>query len=323
MYKESTFAWSKLKKPFFVLAPMDDVTDTVFRQIVAGCARPDVFFTEFVSADGLQSKGRQAIMCKLEFTQFEKPVIAQVWGMNPDNYQKTAAELHKMKFAGIDINMGCPVPKVVKLGACSALINNRHLASEIIQATKDGASGKIPVSIKTRLGFSDVDLGWTQYLLEQRPDALTIHGRTAKQLSKGESNWDLIGEVRKQRDQISPKTVIIGNGDVKTRNQGEELANKYQLDGIMIGRGVFGDPYVFSQKSPWLDFTKRQKLKLFIKHIRLFDKTWGQSKNPSTLKKFAQVYINGFNGASSLRASLMQCRSTKELINVLEVAIKA
>ena len=319
MYKGSTFAWSKLKKPFFALAPMDDVTDTVFRQVVAGCARPDVFFTEFVSVDGLQSKGRQAIIRKLQFTQPETPLIAQVWGMNPDNYQKTATELRKMKFAGIDINMGCPVPKVVKLGACSALINNRQLVSEIIQATKDGVAGKIPVSIKTRLGFSDVDLGWTQFLLEQRPDALTIHGRTAKQLSKGKSNWDLIGEVRKQRDQISPKTVIIGNGDVKTRIQGEELANKYQLDGIMIGRGVFDDPYVFSDNSMWNQTSKEDRLDLFKKHVKLFITTWGTDKNSATLKKFAKVYVSGFDGAGKLRARIMTTNSTDELLDVLTV----
>src|SRR6476659_1566555 len=174
----------QLPRPFFVLAPMDDVTDTVFRQVVADCAAPDVFFTEFVNVDGLQSPGRAKLIKKLQFTAKEKPVIAQIWGKNPENFCKTANELVEMGFAGIDLNMGCPEKTVVKNGCCSALINNRELAAEIIKATQEGAAGRVPVSVKTRIGFSQIDLTWLEFLLGLKLDMLTIHGRTRKEMSE-------------------------------------------------------------------------------------------------------------------------------------------
>jgi tRNA-dihydrouridine synthase len=216
--------------------------------------------------------------------------------------------------------MGCPVPKVVKLGACSALINHPKLAIEIIKATQEGVDGKLPISVKTRPGFLKVDSKWTQILLNQKLDCLTIHGRTSKQLSKVPNNWDLIERVREQRDEIAPDTIIIGNGDVITRQQGLELAKKYKLDGIMIGRGVFKDPYVFSNKSKWDKTNKSDKLELFIKHINLFEKTWEKQKNPAILKKFTKIYVNGFDGASELRALVMATNSIEEMIEVLGLA---
>jgi tRNA-dihydrouridine synthase len=168
----------QLPKPFLVLAPMDDVTDTVFRQIVAGCAPPDLYFTEFVNVDGLQSPGRPKLMKKLRFSAAEQPLIAQIWGKEPENFRKTAAELVDMGFAGVDLNMGCPEKTVVKNGCCSALINNPELAAEIIQATKEGVAGRVPVSVKTRIGFNTIDLTWIEFLLGQGLDMLTIHGRT-------------------------------------------------------------------------------------------------------------------------------------------------
>jgi tRNA-dihydrouridine synthase len=215
--QENLTTRNKLPKPFFVLAPMDDVTDTVFRQIVADCAPPDLFFTEFVNVDGLQSPGRKALLKKLQFTPKEQPLIAQIWGKNPENYFKTAQELIDMGFAGIDINMGCPIKDIVNNGCCCALINNRPLAVEIIKATQAGANGKLPVSVKTRLGFNEIDLSWHKLLLEQGLDYLTIHGRTRRQMSKDENNWQAIEDIRKLRDKIAPATLIIGNGDVASR----------------------------------------------------------------------------------------------------------
>lgn len=308
--------WQRLPKPFFVLAPMDDVTDTVFRQIVAECARPDLFFTEFVSVDGLNSPGRNAALKKLRFSQTEKPLIAQIWGLKPENFYKTSLELSTMGFAGIDLNMGCPVSKIIKLGACSALIKNRPLAAEIIAATKAGA-GKLPVSVKTRVGFGEADLSWTEFLLRQDLDALIVHGRTTKQQSKVPNNWQLIEQVRAQRDELAPATAIIGNGDVQSRSHGEELAARYQLDGVMIGRGVLKDPYVFAELSPWPTFNKQQKLDVFIRHIKLFSETWGDQGNPASLKKFAKLYVQDFAGASELRLDLMSCRSAEEMLQKL------
>lgn len=311
-------ALRKLPKPFFVLAPMDDVTDTVFRQIVADCAPPDVFVTEFVNVDGLQSPGRQKLIKKLQFTPKEKPIIAQLWGLKPENYYKTTKELVSMGFDGVDINMGCPVKTVIKNGACAALINNRELANEIIDAAREGAGKDFPVSVKTRVGFTTVDMGWLEFLLAKKIDLLSIHGRTAKQLSKVPADWELIGQARQMRDSLCPSTLIVGNGDVVSRDQGLELAEKYKLDGIMIGRGVFHDPFVFGLKSPWEDWGKEQKIELFRRHIELFAKTWqsGEYKFES-LKKFAKVYINGFDGASELRGKFMTMENPQAALDLL------
>lgn len=310
-----------LSKPFFVLAPMDDVTDTVFRRIVAACAPPDVFFTEFVNVDGLQSPGRQNLLKKIQFTDAEKPLIAQIWGLKPENFEKTTAELVDMGFAGIDINMGCPDKTVVKNGACSALINNRELASEIIQATQRGAAGKVPVSVKTRLGFHEVDLSWHEFLLQHKLNMLTIHGRTRREMSKVPANWDLIGEIKKLRDAHAPDTLIVGNGDVMNYAEGLELAKRYGLDGIMIGRGVFHDPYAFSEHSPWETITPEERIALYTKHVKLFAETWQPGQRPiHTLNKFCKIYINGFDGAKELREQLMNAHSTDELLHILATA---
>lgn len=270
--------WNKLPKPIFVLAPMDDVTDTVFRQIIADCAPPDLYFTEFVNVDGLQSVGREKLVHKLRYTAKEKPIIAQVWGKNPDNYFKTTKDLIEMGFDGVDINMGCPVKAVVKDGCCVALVDDRILASEIITQTQKAAKGKIPVSVKTRIGNRSVDMNWIEFLLSHNLEALTVHGRTGKQMSKVPADWDKIGEARELRDRLSPATKIIGNGDVMSRAEGLKLADKYNLDGVMIGRGIFQDPFVFanslSSESPWQDYSKEQKIKLYKKHVQLFAKTW-------------------------------------------------
>lgn len=365
--------WEKLSKPIFILAPMDDVTDTVFRRMVAKCAKPDLFFTEFANVDGYQSPGRVAVEKKLRFYPEESPLIAQLWGVKPDNFYKTVQELatgqigkarraglsemqgskekranrtsgtvseprtqltHQFakrdgrvassagkqaspaRVSGIDLNMGCPVKNVMKAGACAALMQNHDLASEIIKATQLGA-GKLPVSIKTRLGMKDFDESWLHFLLEHKPAALAVHFRSVKELSKIEAHWDLAEKIVKLRDEISPKTLIIGNGDVISRADGQILAAKYQLDGIMIGRGIFQDPFVFSKTSPWPNKTKKDRIELFKNHIELFAKEWGSHKNPAVLKKFAKVYINGFNGAKELREQLMQANTAGELLNLL------
>ena len=308
-----------LPKPFFVLAPMDDVTDTVFRQIVADCAKPDVSFTEFVNVDGLQSPGRPKLLHKLKLSDQEGPVMAQLWGLNPENYYKTTKELIEMGYSGVDINMGCPVKTVIKNGACAALINNRELAGEIIDATKEAAGDALPVSVKTRVGFTTVDMSWIEFLLSKKIlNMLSIHGRTAKELSKVPANWDLISQARQLRDSLSPATLIVGNGDVMDRAQGQELAEKYSLDGIMIGRGIFHDPFAFSPASPWGQWSKEQKLDLFAKHIELYLKTYqGQERRFEALRKFCKVYINGFDGASELRAKFMETKTPQQALALL------
>lgn len=313
------FKLQELPNPFFVLAPMDDVTDTVFRQIVASCAPPDIFMTEFVNVDGLQSPGREKLLPKLWFDKKEKPIIAQIWGLKPENYYKTVKDLKEFGYDGVDVNMGCPVKTVIKNGACAALINNSQLAAEIIDAVKESAGDDLPVSVKTRVGFTTVDMNWIEFLLSKKLDMLSIHGRTAKQLSKVPADWNLIGQAREMRDELSPSTLIVGNGDVETWDRGKELAKKYRLDGIMIGRGIFSDPFVFATDSPWAQWTRGQKLELFAKHIRLYIKTYKNNERKlEALRKFCKIYIHGFDGASELRAKFMDASAPEQALTLLE-----
>lgn len=323
-------AFRLLAKPFLVLAPMDDVTDTVFRRIVGDCAAPDLYFTEFVNVDGLQSPGRPRLLKKLRFTSAEQPLIAQIWGKTPENFYKTAQQLADgtfarelglgsgANFAGVDINMGCPDKTVVKNGTCSALINDRPLADEIIEATREGLGGRLPLSIKTRTGFNKIDMSWFEFLLSKKLNMLTIHGRTRREMSKVPANWEVIGQVRELCDQLAPSTLIVGNGDVMTRSQALDLAEQYQLDGIMIGRGVFSDPFVFAEESPWSGYTSEQRIALYKKHVELFAKTWQNNERPVvTLNRFCKIYVQGFDGAKELREQLMSATSTDELLSTL------
>lgn len=304
-------------EPTFSLAPMNDVTDTVFRQIVASCCPPDVFFTEFVSVDAIASaKGRAAMQNKLEFTDVDRNLIVQIWGLSPENFESQSAYLSELGYIGIDINMGCPVDKIIKKGACSALMNNRGLAKDIITATKSGAD-KTPVSVKTRIGFSEIDLSWIEFLLEQNLEALTVHGRTVKELSNVENHWEVMDEIVSMRNSISPKTKLIANGDVSSRKHGIQLANRYNLDGIMIGRAIFDDPYVFSPDDIWSSTTPVEKLQLYLKHIDLFDTTWNSSKNPDILKKFSKIYLTGFKGAHRVREIIMNERSIEGVRKII------
>ena len=308
---------SQKPTPTFSLAPMNDVTDTVFRQIVASCATPDLFFTEFVSVDALASIGRKAMENKLEYTTKDANLVVQVWGLDPKNYELQAYDLSKKGYKGIDINMGCPVDKIIKKGACSALINDRPLAKNIIQATQNGAVD-IPVSVKTRIGFDEIDLTWIQFLLEQNLSALTVHARTVKEQSNVDNHWEVFEEIVNMRNNISPQTKLIANGDVVTKQQGIELAQNHNLDGLMIGRAIFDDPYVFSTNDEWEIATPQEKLQLYLNHIELFDKTWKNTKNPDILKKFAKIYTTEFKGAHRIREMVMGERTIEGVKKIIK-----
>lgn len=331
--------YKDLPKPFFALAPMDDVTDVVFRRVVADCAPPDLFFTEFVNVDGLMSPGRPKLLKKLRFSELDRPLVAQIWGIKPENFKAIAGQVADgslalelglpkgVNFAGVDLNMGCPAKSEVKNGTCSALINDRPRAKDIIDATRDGLAGRLPLSVKTRLGFSEVDMTWIEFLLKQNLNMLGIHGRTRKQMSKVPADWDLIGQAVKLRDEISPGTLIVGNGDVQSRSRGLELAKKYNLDGIMIGRGVFHDPFIFCKVQPckWENYDRESRIELYRKHVQLFADTWqrGGQRSPRpihTLNKFCKIYINDFDGAKELREQLMAGDSTDQLLSTLAEA---
>lgn len=318
-----------------MLAPMDDVTDTVFRQIVLQTHAPDLFFTEFVNVDGLVSVGRPKLLKKLKFVPEETRLIAQLWGLKPENFKIVADQIASgamarelglpegCNFVGVDLNMGCPAKSEVQNGACSALIKleNRDLADEIIEATREGLKGRLPLSVKTRLGFSQVDMTWFEFLLGKNLDMLTVHGRTRKEMSKVPAHWDLIGEVAQLRNKLAPNTLIVGNGDVDNHAQGVQLAKQYGLDGIMVGRGIFHDPFVFSADSKWADFSRQQRIDLYKKQVSMFAETWPNGeRNIQTLNKFCKVYINGFDGAKELRDQLMHAGSAQALLDLLNQA---
>ena len=309
--------WHRLKRPFFALAPMENVTDTVFRRIVARCGRPDVFFTEFVSTEGMCSKGYERVKRRLEFTDEERPIIAQIWGSKPEKFFKAAKMVASMGFDGIDINMGCPDRKIVGKGSCSGLIRTPSLAQEIILATKEGA-GILPVSVKTRIGYKDIRTQeWIGFLLEQPIAAITIHARTVKEMSKVPAHWEEIEKAVLLKNQMKKDILIIGNGDVVSYKDAMAKYEHFKVDGIMIGRGIFDNLWIFRDLDP-LKISHEEKLRLLINHISLFEKVWGTDKPYDVMKKFFKLYISDFPNATTLRSELMQSPTAKDAISYIQ-----
>lgn len=309
--------WQDLPKPFFALAPMEAVTDTVFRHVVTKAARPDVYFTEFTNTDSFASpKGRHSTQSRLLFTDDEQPLVAQIWGTNPDHFALMANGLKEMGYKAIDINMGCPAKDVTKTGACSALIDNPELAARIIAATKTAG---LPVSVKTRIGFKKQKTEeWISFLLKQDIAALTVHARTAKEMSKVPARWDEITKAVKLRDEIAPHTLIIGNGDVQSHKEGLNRLSETGADGIMIGRGVFNNVFCFEQELN--EHSQQEYFDLLNYHLDLWEQTWEKgSTNYHGLKRFFKIYVKGFPGASELREQLMNTDSAEEAHEVLKL----
>lgn len=307
--------YDQLPQPFFALAPMEAVTDVVFRRVVAKAGRPDIFFTEFTNIDSFCSPaGRTNALERFEFLPEEQPIVAQIWGTKPDNFRQTAFGLKELGYKAIDINMGCPDKTVVKIGGGSGLIKNPDLVTEIISATKEAG---LPVSIKTRLGYSRVEewKEWIGFLLTQDLPLLTVHLRTKKEISKVSAHFELIPEIVSLRNKIAPQTKLMFNGDIMSRAEGEKLAKKYGFEGVMIGRGVFANPFCFSDKKA----TQSELLDLLLYHLELFDKhNQNHPKRYEPLKTFFKIYVNGFDGASKLRAQMMETKNTSELRQIIK-----
>ncbi len=298
------------------LAPLDGVTDYVFREIIALSAAPDVFFTEFTNTHALLSKGYEKTVTRLKFSENQRHIVAQIWGTEPSHFYKVAGMVKEVGFDGVDINMGCPVHDVMKLGSGSSLIKNPNLAAEMIAAAKEGAKG-MPVSVKTRIGLNSiVTETWIAWLLKQKPAALTVHGRTAKELSKVPVHWDEIGKSVKLRDDIAPETIIIGNGDITSREQALQVHNTYHVDGVMIGKGVFYNPWVFEKETR--NHTTGESLQLMVSHIRLFCQTYPEPKRFAAIKKYFKIYVKSFNGADDLKKQLMETTSLREVEKLVE-----
>ncbi len=325
--------WKKLNKPFFVLAPMADVTDAAFRELIAKYSRhgemgggPDVFWTEFVSADGLSSAGRKKLMPDLWYSKNEHPIVAQIFGANPENFYKTAKLVKKLGFDGIDINMGCPDRSVEKQGAGAALIKNIKLAKELIVAAQKGGGG-LPVSVKTRLGYNKNQIDeWITALLETGIAALTIHARTRKEMSLVPARWEDVKEVVALRDKLGVDTLIIGNGDAKDLADAREKVKASGADGVMLGRAIFGTPYLFSNSQEYQNRNEPEVLKkilgIMVEHTELFEKKLGKIKNFAIMKKHYKAYVHGFDGAKELRVKLMDAKNAKEVETIISNFLK-
>ncbi|MDL0112731.1 tRNA dihydrouridine synthase [Mammaliicoccus sciuri] len=309
--------WSELPRPFFILAPMEDVTDIVFRHVVSEAARPDVFFTEFTNTESFcHPEGIHSVRGRLTFSEDEQPIVAHIWGDKPDYFREMSIGMAEMGFKGIDLNMGCPVANVAGKGKGSGLILRPERAAEIIQAAK---AGGLPVSVKTRLGYYDIEewRDWLKHVFEQDIANLSIHLRTRKEMSKVDAHWELIEAIKNLRDEIAPNTLLTINGDIPDRQTGLELAEKYGIDGVMIGRGIFNNPFAF-EKEP-REHTSKELLDLLRLHLTLFDKyATSETRQFKSLRRFFKIYVRSMRGASELRHQLMSTETTDEVRALLD-----
>lgn len=320
--------WDTLKKPFFVLAPMADVTDPAYRKLIASIAPPDVMWTEFVSADGLyhtreprkdgtiiyDSDLDNPLVRDFQYSENEHPIVAQIFGSNPDTIAYASELAAKLGFDGIDINMGCPDKTIEKQGAGAAMIRTPLIAKEVIRAAR--TSG-LPVSVKTRIGYGmNVMDEWLPALLEENLAALTVHLRTRKEMSLVPAHWELMPRAVELRNRISPETLIIGNGDVKDLNDAKQKAYESGADGIMLGRAIFGNPWLFAGLRDVGDrishITPAEKLAALVTLARNFEELRPR-KSFQILKKHIKAFVTGFDGAAELRGKLMETESAAQL----------
>ncbi|GJM48767.1 tRNA dihydrouridine synthase [Weissella soli] len=305
--------------PFFSLAPMEAVTDTVFRRVVEQAAGPDVYYTEFTNARSVaHPKAQQSVQGRLFVTADEQQPIAQLWGNRGEDFSSSIPELKKLGYQAIDLNMGCPDPTVVKTGGGSDLIRHFDDAKAVIAAAKEAG---LPVSVKTRLGFNDFDTykTWLPFLLEQDIQVLTIHLRTREEMSKVPAHYEVIDEIVKMRDDISPATLLQINGDIKTRAQGLQLVAEHPgVDGVMIGRGIFANPFAFELEP--VEHTLAETLALLRMQLALYDE-FTETIGPRSfqkLKRFFKIYVRNFARAAELRVALMDTKNTTEVRALLD-----
>jgi len=324
--------WKELPKPAFMLAPMEDVTDTSFREVVLRISDPKFFhviFTEFTSTDGLcHPVGRPNVISRLLVNPSEREVlkekgikiVVQIWGTKPEKfYQATKLICNEFEFDGIDINLGCPVKKIVKQGACSALIGKNDVVSEIIKATKEASN--LLVSVKTRTGIKKHDTeSWIGFLLEQNLAALILHARTQKDQSEAPADWNEIAKAVNLKNQLGIDIPLYGNGDVTSVDDAFAKCAETGADGVMVGRGIFHNPWFFNHPEP--EVTTRQRLDLLMKHVDLYTSTYGTGKNFAVLKRFFKIYTSNFDGAVKLRVALMETTTAPEVKQILDEYLK-
>lgn len=346
--------WDKLEKPFFVLAPLADVTDAAFRRVIAKYSKPcgpAVMWTEFVSADGLMladEEGKKKLQADLLYTEAERPIVAQFFTAKPEMMYEAAKLARELGFDGVDINMGCPDRSIEKQGAGAALIKTPELAHELIHEAKRGA-GELPVSVKTRIGYNKNELeDWLPALLAAAPVAVTIHARTRKEMSKVPAQWDQIKRAVEIRNELGSNTLIVGNGDALSIEDARGKAHASGCDGVMLGRAIFGNPWLFSEREFAVNHFEasskppgdnsdgnkdtmiyhsgsisiEERLRVMVEHTQLFaelllhpDRT---GKNFAIMKKHYKAYVSGWDGAKELRMQLMECHDADEVARVVQ-----
>lgn len=313
--------WTTLPKPILVLAPMADVTDAAFRRIIRECGKPDVLWTEFVSADGLiraTPEGKAKLLKDLIYTEEERPIVAQLFSSNPEYMEQAAALVQSMGFDGIDINMGCPDSSIEKQGAGAALIKNPARAQEVIRAAKRGAPN-IPVSVKTRIGYNTPSLEtWLPSLLHEDPAVVTIHARTRKDMSKVPAQWDYVRRAVEIRNESKSQTLIFGNGDVVDIHDAHVKAEETGADGIMLGRAIFGNPWLFNAHRKKEDVPVRELLEVLKRHVQYYDELLGTCKSFAVMKKHFKAYVQGFPGAKELKDALMEHTSAHDVCREID-----
>ncbi len=312
--------WDNLPRPFFVLAPMADVTDPAFRRVIAQRGKPHVTWTEFVSADGLAfapEEGRKKLLADLQYSESERPIVAQFFTSNPESMEKAARLAFEMGFDGIDINMGCPDKTIEKQKAGAAMIKNPELAKEVIAAAIRGGQG-LPVSVKTRIGYNVNELEtWLPHLLQTGVAAITLHARTRKEMSKVDAHWDQVKRAVEIRDATNPDVLILGNGDAKNIEDARAKAKESGADGVMLGRAIFGNPWLFSNSQEFENVPLKEKLRVMVEHTKLFSELLPH-KNFAIMKKHYKAYVSGFDGASELRGRLMEANDATEVGKIVD-----
>jgi nifR3 family TIM-barrel protein len=362
--------WQTLPQPMIGLAPMDGVTDAAFRLIVAQEGRADVSFTEFTNVGDI-CRGPDRMLSSLLYHECERPVVAQLYGKDPDLFYQAAHIVCQLGFDGLDINMGCPSKNVASSGSGAGLIRTPDVAHAILRAARQGvtdwANGQtlldagikraradviaamnvnragasdiprrmLPVSVKTRLGYDSVIVEqWISHLLEERPAAITVHGRTLEQMYRGEADWNAIGRAVQLAKGTG--TWLLGNGDLRSMDDVVTRIRETGAHGVLVGRGALGSPWFFRTKdaarvlaraygeekaesasslSVEADLTKR--LGVMIEHARQFETTFGVAHFPR-MRKHLGWYCKGFPHAASLRASMVRASSVLDVQRILE-----
>lgn len=321
--------WQKLPKPLLVIAPMADVTDAAFRRMIAKYSAhtrkdgtvggPDVMWTEFVAADGLMRatpEGKEKLLADLWYTEEERPIVAQLFSSNEEYMEQAARLAVELGFDGIDLNMGCPSNTIERQGCGAAMIKDPGKARAVIRAAKRGA-GDLPVSVKTRIGYNKNEIEtWVPELLAENPAVLTIHARTRKEMSKVAAQWDKVKRVVDIRNELASDALIIGNGDVVSLDDAQTKIAATGADGVMLGRAIFGNPWLFHPEKDLSNVTIEERLRVMVEHTKLFEELL-HFKNFATMKKHYKAYVNGFAGAAPLRAQLMEQNSAAEIEEVV------